>query len=113
MNTIIKEKIRTKKDEIKSLELKKQNLKDKVEMQKSFIEELENRGNANINANKRKISDLDAEVGTYMTENAKTEEDIFKYAKEHSHSYQRILRQLGAQGLHQKYHTLLSLHFLL
>ena len=73
MNTIIKEKIRTKKDEIKSLELKKQNLKDKVEMQKSFIEELENRGNANINANKRKISDLDAEVGTYMTENAKTE----------------------------------------
>ena len=82
MNTIIKENIRTKKDEIKSLELKKQNLKDKVEMQKSFIEELENRGNANINANKRKISDLDAEVGTYMTENAKTEEDIFKYTKE-------------------------------
>jgi DNA repair exonuclease SbcCD ATPase subunit len=82
MNTIIKEKIRTKKDEIKSLELKKQNLKDKVEMQKSFIEELENRGNANINANKRKISDLDAEVGTYMTENARTEEDIFKYTKE-------------------------------
>ena len=82
MNTIIKEKIRTKKDEIKSLELKKQNLKDKVEMQKSFIEELENRGNANINANKRKISDLDTEVGTYMTENAKTEEDIFKYTKE-------------------------------
>jgi DNA repair exonuclease SbcCD ATPase subunit len=82
MNTLIKEKIRTKKDEIKSLELKKQNLKDKVEMQKSFIEELENRGNANINANKRKISDLDAEVGTYMTENAKTEEDIFKYTKE-------------------------------
>jgi DNA repair exonuclease SbcCD ATPase subunit len=82
MNTIIKEKIRTKKDEIKSLELKKQNLKDKVEMQKSFIEELENRGNANINANKRKISDLDAEVGTYMTENAKTEEDIFRYTKE-------------------------------
>ena len=82
MNTIIKENIRTKKDEIKSLELKKQNLKDKVEMQKSFIEELENRGNANINANKRKISDLDDEVGTYMTENAKTEEDIFKYTKE-------------------------------
>ena len=82
MNTLIKEKIRTKKDEIKSLELKKQNLKDKVEMQKSFIEELENRGNANINANKRKISDLDAEVGTYMIENAKTEEDIFKYTKE-------------------------------
>jgi DNA repair exonuclease SbcCD ATPase subunit len=82
MNTIIKEKIRTKKDEIKSLELKKQNLKDKVEMQKSFIEELENRGNANINANQEKIAKLDTEVGIYMTENAKTEEDIFRYTKE-------------------------------
>jgi len=82
MNTIIKEKIRTKKDEIKSLELKKQNLKDKVEMQKSFIEELENRGNANINANQPKISDLDGEVGIYMTENNVIEQNIFKYIKE-------------------------------
>lgn len=82
MNTIIKESIRAKKEEIKSLELKKQNLKDKVEMQNSFIVELENRGNANINANKRKIFDLDIEINTYMIENAKTEEDIFKYIKE-------------------------------
>jgi len=82
MNAIVKEKIRAQKDEIKSLELKKQNLKDKVVMQKSFIEELENRGNANINANQEKIAKLDAEVGVYMTENAKTEEDIFKYTKE-------------------------------
>ena len=82
MNTIIKEKIRTKKEEIKSLELKKQNLKDKVEMQKSFIEELENRGNANINANKRKISDLDSEIGIYISENTKTEEEIFKFIEE-------------------------------
>jgi DNA repair exonuclease SbcCD ATPase subunit len=82
MNTLIKEKIRAQKDEIKSLELKKQNLKDKVEMQKSFIEELENRGNANINANQEKISKLIDEVGIYINENAKTEEDIFKYTKE-------------------------------
>ena len=82
MNTIIKENIRAKKEEIKSLELKKQNLKDKVEMQNSFIVELENRGNANINANKRKISDLDIEIDAYMLENAKTEEDIFKYIKD-------------------------------
>jgi DNA repair exonuclease SbcCD ATPase subunit len=82
MNNLIKENIRSRKDEIKSLELKKQNLKDKVEMQKSFIEELENRGNANINSNKRKISDLDTEIGTYMIGNANIEEDIFKYTKE-------------------------------
>jgi DNA repair exonuclease SbcCD ATPase subunit len=82
MNALIKEKIRLQKDEIKSLQLKKENLKDKVEMQKSFIEELENRGNANINANKEKITKLDDEVGIYMNENAKTEEEIFKYVKE-------------------------------
>jgi DNA repair exonuclease SbcCD ATPase subunit len=82
MNALIKEKIRLQKDEIKSLQLKKENLKDKVEMQKSFIEELENRGNANINANKEKITKLDDEVGIYMNENTKTEEEIFKYVKE-------------------------------
>ena len=82
MNALIKDKIREKKDQIKSLDLKKETLKDKMKMQKEFIEELENRGNANINANKEKIANLDQEVGIYMTENAKTEEDIFKYTKE-------------------------------
>ena len=82
MNALIKDKIRVQKDQIKSLEIRKENLKDKMKMQENFIEELENRGNANINANKEKITKLDSEVGIYMTENAKTEEDIFKYTKE-------------------------------
>ena len=82
MNNIIKDKLREKKDQIKSLELKKENLKDKMKMQESFIEELENRGNANINSNKEKITKLDVEVGVYMTEIATIEEDIFKFTKE-------------------------------
>jgi DNA repair exonuclease SbcCD ATPase subunit len=82
MNNLIKDKIREKKDQIKSLELKKETLKDKMKMQQSFIEELENRGNANINANKEKIANLDAEVGVYMTESAKTEEQIVTYTKD-------------------------------
>ena len=82
MNTIIKEKIRSKKDEIKSLELRKQNLDDKVIMQKRFIDELENRGNANINANKEKIANLDKEVGIYMRENDSTEEKIHSLTKD-------------------------------
>ena len=82
MNNIVKDKIREKKEQIKSLEFKKQTLKEKEKMQKDFIEELENRGNANINANQEKIAKLDAEVGVYMTEIAKTEEDIFKFTKE-------------------------------
>ena len=82
MNNLIKDKIRTQKDQVKSLELRKENLKEKMKMQQNFIEELENRGNANINANKEKIANLDKEVGIYMEENANTEEDIFKYTKE-------------------------------
>ncbi len=70
MNNIIKDKIRVQKEQIKSLDLKKDNIKDKMKMQKEFIEELENRGNANINANKEKITNLDQEVGIYMKENA-------------------------------------------
>jgi DNA repair exonuclease SbcCD ATPase subunit len=82
MGGIVKERIKEQKEEIKSLNLKKDNLKDKISMQESFIEELENRGNANINANKEKIANLDKEVGIYMTENAKVEEEIIKYTKE-------------------------------
>ena len=82
MNGLIKDYIRTKKDQIKSLNLKKENLKDKMEMQKNFIEELENRGNANINANKEKIVNLDKEVGIYMNENDITEEKIHSLTKE-------------------------------
>ena len=82
MNTLIKEILRQQKDEIKSLELRKQNLNDKVTMQKNFIEELENRGNANIDANQEKIDKLNAEIGIYMRNNSVTEEEIFKYIKE-------------------------------
>jgi DNA repair exonuclease SbcCD ATPase subunit len=82
MNNLIKDKIRQKKDQIKSLELKKETLKDKMKMQQSFIEELENRGNANINTNREKIVNLDAEVGSYMSENISTEEKIFAFTKE-------------------------------
>jgi DNA repair exonuclease SbcCD ATPase subunit len=82
MNIVIKEKIRQLKEEIKTLELKKENLKDKVEMQQNFIEELENRGNANINANKEKIAKLDSEVGEYADANIILEGYMQQYTKE-------------------------------
>jgi len=69
MNVIIKEKIRSLKEEIKTLELKKESVKDKVQMQQNFIDELENLGNANINANKEKITNMGIEIGNYNDEN--------------------------------------------
>ena len=82
MNSLIKDNIRTKKEQIKSLDIKKDNLKDKMQMQQEFIEELESRGNANIKSNSDKITKLDSEVEVYMRDNAVIEEDIHKVTKE-------------------------------
>ena len=82
MNNLLKEKMRIYKEQVKSLDFKKQTLKEKEEMQKNFIEELELRGNANINANKEKIANLDKEVGEYMDANDIIQTDLEKYTKE-------------------------------
>ena len=82
MNSLIKDNIRTKKEQIKSLDIKKDNFKDKMHMQQEFIEELESRGNANIKSNSDKIDKLDSEVEVYMRDNAVIEEDIHKFTKE-------------------------------
>ena len=82
MNNLIKDHIRTKKEQIKSLSLKKDTVKDKMKMQQDFIEELENRGNANIDANNQKIDKLDKEVDRYMKQNSTLEESIHGHTKE-------------------------------
>ena len=82
MNNILKDNLKEKKSQVKSLDLKKETLKDKMKMQKEFIEELENRGHANINANKEKITTLDKEVGVYMEENDKTNEQVEKLTEQ-------------------------------
>ena len=82
MNNILKDKIRQVKEEVRTLDLKKESLSDKVEMQTNFIEEIEKRGKKNIQDRKTKISKLDEEILSYMKENSVTEEDIFKYTKE-------------------------------
>ena len=82
MSNLLRDNMRERKDQIKSLDLKKSNLKDKIDMQQKFIEELENRGNANIASNNNKIDMLDAEVVSYMDENYIIEQNILKVTKE-------------------------------
>ena len=76
MNGLIKDNIRTKKEQIKSLTLKKDTVKDKMNMQQNFIEELENRGNANIDVNKNKIDSLMNEVDEYIKTNVLLENNV-------------------------------------
>jgi DNA repair exonuclease SbcCD ATPase subunit len=82
MNNIIKDKIRLLKEEIKTLDLKKQSLKDKVQMQKDFIEEIENRGKENIEKKKKTITQLLTECDSYILKNSEVEEQIFTLTKD-------------------------------
>jgi DNA repair exonuclease SbcCD ATPase subunit len=82
MNAIIKEKIRSIKDEIKTFELKKNSLNDKVQMQENFISELENQGKKNISNNRNKIEQLSEEINSYISENDKVEETVFDLTKQ-------------------------------
>ncbi len=76
MSGIIKEKIRQTKDEIKVLQLKKESLNDKVQMQKNFIEELENRASEDIRVKEGKIMGLLDEENKFMNENIKIVEEL-------------------------------------
>jgi len=97
MNTIIKEKIKALKDEIKTFELKRESLKDKVDMQKNFIEQLENRGKDKINLNNNKISNLMEEIDLYLNDNKTTESEVSNYItlQEEVAGCSEKLRKLG------------------
>ena len=82
MNGILKDKIRMVKEDIKVLNLKKESLTDKVQMQENFIEELENQAAQNIESKKKKVTELLTETDLYMRQNSLTEESIFASTKE-------------------------------
>jgi len=76
MNTVIKEKIRSVKESVKVLELKKESLIEKVQMQENFIEELENRGKKNIEDKETKIGKLLVEENTWMGDNEEKNKEL-------------------------------------
>ena len=82
MNTLMKTKIRDQKDEIKTLELTKDNIKDKVEMQRNFIEELETQGKQRIEEKREKIDTLMCEAENYVHENELISDDVVDLTKE-------------------------------
>ena len=82
MNNLLKDKLRTQKEQVKSMDLKKETLKDKMKMQQNFIDELENRGKQNIEGNNNKITKLMSEVDEYLQENTKLQEDLENTTKQ-------------------------------
>ena len=97
MNNLIKEDIRQNKEGIRSLEVKKNAAKDKVEMQEHFIEDLEARGMETINRKYSKIKEIDGDIDKLMLKNRKLnhdldgkQEEVAKFANAN-----KKLRQLG------------------
>ena len=97
MNSLMKEKIRSIKEEIKVLTLKKESLIDKVQMQENFIEELETRGKENIKQKESKIQGLLNEENDLMNACEGMNEELVSLEKsleKHSGATEK-LRTLG------------------
>ena len=82
MNVMLKEKIRGVKEEIRMLDLKKDNLNEKVSMQEKFIQELEENAANTIKEKEFKIQQILHEENKLINDNAVIEEDVFKLTKE-------------------------------
>jgi DNA repair exonuclease SbcCD ATPase subunit len=76
MNLLIKDKIRVIKDEIRTLELKKESLNEKVHMQREFIQKIENEAESNIEFKNKKIDKLDDEVASLMKKTEYLDEEV-------------------------------------
>jgi len=82
MNNLIKEKIRTEKEKIRSLDLKRDNIKDKISMQENFIKELEEQGKSNIAENKKKRDGLSDEICVLTMQNEGLTDDVWGLTEE-------------------------------
>ena len=76
MNNLIKDKIRTEKEKIRALDLKRDNIKDKISMQENFIKELEEQGKTNIAENEKKRDKLDDEICVLTTKNEELDLEV-------------------------------------
>ncbi len=69
MNNLVKEELRQNRETVRTLELKKSNIKDKVEMQNNFIGELETRAEKNIQDKEKKVNTISLEIDELLTKN--------------------------------------------
>ena len=82
MNNLLREELRERRNQVKSLDLKKENVNDKMSMQKNFIKELEEQGKSSIKVNDNKIKTLTIENDTHIEHNGMIEADIEDATKE-------------------------------
>jgi len=97
MTTIVKDKIKFLKEEVRSLDLKKESISDKILMQKEFIEDIEKRGKESIKEKEDKIDELcieETELGKKIETLSFSIEDLNKELETYSGAKEK-LRKLG------------------
>ena len=76
MNSLIKDKIRVIRDDVRTLELKRDSVKDKLKMQREFIEQIERSSKNDIAEKKGQIKIIASEASEYISDNTKILEEI-------------------------------------
>jgi DNA repair exonuclease SbcCD ATPase subunit len=76
MNSVVKDKMRENKERVRTLELKKETLIDKIQMQKDFIDELGKRGQKDIVGKQEKISTLQVSEDDLIKKNDDLSSDL-------------------------------------
>ena len=114
MNNFLKDKVRIEKEQIKSLDLKKENIKDKILMQENFMKELEEQGKTSVKANQDKITTLieDSEYCSSSNEELEVKvSDLTKEQEKLSGSSQKLLKLNNLKGkITQKVSTITKEH---
>ena len=114
MNNFLKDKVRIEKEQIKSLDLKKDNIKDKILMQENFMKELEEQGKTSVKANQDKITTLieDSEYCSSSNEELEVKvSDLTKEQEKLSGSSQKLLKLNNLKGkITQKVSTITKEH---
>ena len=82
MNTVIRDKLKNQRDTIKTLDLSKENVKDKLQMQENFIKQLEDRGKEDIEDKNGKIKELGIEADTHLEHNQILESNVLDLISE-------------------------------
>jgi DNA repair exonuclease SbcCD ATPase subunit len=96
MNVVVKEKLKTIKDDLKQLHIQESHLHEKAVMQRRFIEEIEKEGNTRINEKQKKIEDLTRLIDKTISDNEKIEQKVQELGQQIvDNSSAEKLKQLG------------------
>ena len=101
MNSIIKDKIRGFREDIRTIELRKDSVKDKIKMQEEFIRQIEQSGKDDIKEKQKIIKNLAKEANDHILRSTDLQEDLHvveKDVKIYSDSSKKLRKLSGLRA---------------